>query len=123
MTSDRSGILVVEDQMLQAIHLSMSLEREGYEPMGPCSSVDEALDMLDTATPAAALLDINLGAGTTSEPIAAELARRKVPFAFLTAYSRDIPIVESFPDAIFEDKPVNDLKLRQLLGDLMAPAG
>ena len=56
MTAVRSGILVVEDQMLQAIHLSMSLEREGYEPMGPCSSVDEALDMLDTATPAAALL-------------------------------------------------------------------
>ncbi|MEX3014209.1 response regulator [Gymnodinialimonas hymeniacidonis] len=123
MSMDRQGILIVEDQMLLAMDLSMSLEREGFQALGPCASVDAALEVLAEATPKAAILDVNLGSGTTSEPIAAELARRKVPFAFLTAYSRDIPIMDTFPDALFEDKPVNDMKLRKLLDGLVPSEG
>jgi DNA-binding response OmpR family regulator len=122
MSVERSGILVVEDQLLLAMDLSNSLEREGFEALGPATSVDAAFRILADATPEAAILDVNLGSGMTSLPIAQALAERGVPFAFLTAYTRDIPIIDDFPDTLFEGKPITDRKLRRLLSDLGAQA-
>lgn len=119
-TTQRSGILIVEDQMLLAMELSFSVEKEGLQPLGPCTNVKTAMEKLSQNTPQAALLDINLGSGTTSEPIAEELSRRQVPFAFLTAYSKDIPIVRKFPNALYASKPVNSFELKRLLEGLLS---
>ncbi|MEO1239642.1 MAG: hypothetical protein AAFW64_08285 [Pseudomonadota bacterium] len=115
---NRSGILIVEDQLLLAMDLSRSVAREGYHTLGPCKDVDTALDVLSDATPEAAILDINLGSGTTSEVIADALVRMGVPFAFLSAYSEDIPIIDRFPDALFVNKPINARTLKTLLESL-----
>lgn len=122
MKEERSGILVVEDQLLLAMDICMSVAGEGFETLGPCKSVDSALEVLLGETPKAAILDVNLGSGATSEPIAEELTRLKVPFAFLTAYSRDIPIMDKFPEALFASKPLNDREMKRLLEGLMGLA-
>jgi DNA-binding response OmpR family regulator len=118
MKARRSGILVVEDQLLLAMDLVMSLEREGFEPLGPATNLDAAMRLLADGTPEAAILDINLGSGATSAPIAAELEKRNVPFAFLTAYSRDMPIMDVFPGALFQVKPLTERTLRRVLDGL-----
>lgn len=76
-------VLVVEDQPLIAMDLEDLLTSRGHVVLGPAASVAEAFECLSRATPEAALLDIDLG-GETSFAIAAELARRGVPFVFAT---------------------------------------
>lgn len=78
-------ILLVEDQVLIAMDAEMMLEDEGLTNVTTASSSNDALNRLKTFTPGIAVLDINLGAGT-SVPIAEELMRRNVPFVFATGY-------------------------------------
>jgi CheY-like chemotaxis protein len=82
-------VLVVEDDYLLAIDLVGTLQSAGAEAVGPASSVAEALDMLDPP-PDVASLDIELG-DETSFPIADELARRGIPFVFVTGSAHTIP--------------------------------
>jgi ActR/RegA family two-component response regulator len=51
----------------------------------PTFSGADALKMLKGFTPDFAVLDINLGAGT-SLPVAQELSKRNIPFIFATGY-------------------------------------
>lgn len=95
----KKRILVVEDEVLVALEIMANLEAEGAVPVGPCSSVAEALRTVETDQLDAALLDANLR-GATVEQIAAALTRRNVPFAFVTGYAR-----ESLPRA-FASAPV-----------------
>jgi CheY-like chemotaxis protein len=88
MTQPLSGrrILVVEDESLVAMLLETILEDMDCVPVGPVSSVVDALktvaeeDALD-----AALLDVNVG-GTYVFPVAEALKAKGVPFVFSTGY-------------------------------------
>ncbi|MEG3089377.1 response regulator [Sphingomonas sp. PB4P5] len=82
-------VLVVEDDYLLGIDLAATLQGAGAEVIGPASSVAEALDMLDPL-PDVASLDVQLG-DETSFPIADELARRGIPFVFVTGSANTIP--------------------------------
>lgn len=57
--------------------------------LGSCSSEDATLDLLETATPTHAVLDLNRGGGGPSFAIAHALRARGVPFVFLTGYDPD----------------------------------
>ena len=98
-------VLVVDDEAFLAADLAMTLRRDGYEVMGPFPNADKAMAALERATPDAALLDVNLGRGRTSEAVAATLRERRVPFAFLTGYSRLEGLSDSFGDAPRLAKP------------------
>ena len=105
-----------------AMDLSMSLSQEGVTTIGPSRDVDEVMDVLVRTRPRAAILDINLGSGTTSEPVADELIRMGVPFAFLSAYTSDNSIAQKFPAALFASKPVGRYKLIRFLDALLESA-
>lgn len=79
-------ILLVEDQMLIAADVEAMLADHGITKVTTAPSVAEAMRRLKAFTPNAAILDVNLGAGT-SLPIAEELVNRGVPFVFATGYS------------------------------------
>lgn len=79
------GILLVEDQMLIAMDVEMMLNDAGIENVVTAPSVAEAMRRLHEFTPDLAVLDVNLGAGT-SAPVAEELRRLGVPFVFATGY-------------------------------------
>jgi hypothetical protein len=56
----------------------------GRRGLGPFAAAQPVLAAIAEAPVDAAILDVNLGRGGTSDPVAAELRRRRVPFVFLT---------------------------------------
>ena len=78
-------MLLVEDQMLIAMDVEMMLNDAGIDNVVTAPSAAEALRRLQDFTPDVAVLDVNLGAGT-SAPVAQELQRLGVPFLFATGY-------------------------------------
>ena len=68
--------------------------------------------MIDRS-PELALLDIHLSR-ETSYPVADELARRGIPFAFVTAYSRH-HLPDRFTGCELVSKPFSERALRELL--------
>jgi len=81
-------ILVVEDEAIVAMAIEDDLFNEGARIMGPVSSVDEALQLIEAADGrlSAAVLDLNLN-GASVLPVANRLAGLGVPFLFATGYS------------------------------------
>lgn len=101
---DRKKILVVEDEFLIAMDIGTLIEDEGHEAIGPVKSVDSALRKIRDNRIDAAFLDINLGK-EQSWPIARVLTAEKIPFVFLSAYSRD-DLIDEFRTAPLVRKPV-----------------
>jgi DNA-binding response OmpR family regulator len=84
-------VLITEDEFLLAMWLRQVLEEEGYAVVGPATSVEEAVQLIEKAKPNGAILDINLK-GEMVYPAAKELMERGIPFVFATGYSTlDVP--------------------------------
>lgn len=79
-------VLVVEDDFLVADDIAVELAAAGFSVLGPASTVEQALRVIDAQGCDAAVLDINLGR-ETSEPIAARLRALGIPFVVMSAYS------------------------------------
>lgn len=80
-------MLIVEDEFLIALDLTLVLERQGWSVLGPVASIKAALRLLDNETPAVALLDVNLVDGPVTL-VAEILKARNVPFVIASAHSR-----------------------------------
>lgn len=117
-------ILIVEDESLVAMLLETILEDMGCVPVGPVSSVIEALALLETPeidTLDGALLDVNV-AGTEVFPVAEALTARGLPFVFSTGYGqgglpdkwRDHPVIQKpFTEAAVQQALMNALGVAQ----------
>jgi CheY-like chemotaxis protein len=82
-------VLVLEDESIVLLMIEDMLGDLGCQVVGPVGTVPEALALAEAGGFDAALLDLNLGRGETSYPVADLLAARQVPFAFVTGYSAD----------------------------------
>lgn len=79
-------LLVVEDEYYIADELRHVLEKAGAKVLGPVSTVQAALSLLDqTSDLNGVVLDINL-MGEMGYPVADALLERGVPFVFATGY-------------------------------------
>jgi CheY-like chemotaxis protein len=85
---DLSGrrFLVLEDEMLVAMLIEDCIGQAGGTVIGTTGRLDEAFSILARDEPDAAVLDINLGDGTTSYPVADALVARGIPLVFLSGY-------------------------------------
>jgi len=81
-------ILVVEDERLIAMLVEDSLLDAGATVVGPASSVDEAMRLIEDGGVTAAVLDLKLGEERVT-PVADRLARMRVPFVIATGYGAD----------------------------------
>jgi CheY-like chemotaxis protein len=112
-------VLVVEDEALMAYDLSDQLTEAGFTVVGPALEAAQALELLAREGCDVAVLDVNLGNGTTSEPIALELKRRAIPFIVASGYSRDQHPSAAFLGAPQLMKPIRVavllLELRKLI--------
>lgn len=79
------SVLLVEDSLIIALDAEDILARLGADGVAVHATTDGALDYLDTAAPALAVLDINLG-DSTSFPIADRLSDLGIPFIFASGY-------------------------------------
>ena len=81
-------IMIVEDEALVAMILEDQLEELGVSIVATCASVTEAMTAIEESSPAAAILDVNLG-GQLVYPVADRLIARGIPFVFVTGYGRE----------------------------------
>jgi CheY-like chemotaxis protein len=92
-------VLIIEDETLIALLLEDMLTELGCTILGSASTVETAIEMLDRALPAVAVLDINLN-GEKSYAVAQTLADRGVKFIFSTGYA------DGRLEAPWQDRPV-----------------
>jgi two-component SAPR family response regulator len=114
-------VLIVEDEFLLAMELELLLLERGCLVLGPVSSVDHALALLDGEPPDAALLDVNLK-GERATPIAAALIALGVPFVLITGYARPQLSEPELRDAPRIDKPVSSRALCRAMTEVLEPA-
>lgn len=111
-------VLVVEDEMLVAMEFESLLQRQGCAVVGPASTVDRALALLDHDQPDAALLDLNLN-GEPATAVAVALRTRGVPFVLVTGYGEAQSSEPELQGAPRVDKPVDHYALMRALAQLM----
>ena len=87
--NDQVKIMIVEDETIVALDLSMRLQKEGYEVVGIAASSDDALALFNEHTPDLVLMDINIKGKKDGIETAAALKKiQEVPLIFLTAFSQ-----------------------------------
>ncbi len=111
-------VLIVEDEMLIALDLEQILADRGVERTETAASVEEALARLENFRPDAAILDVNLGKGT-SAGIAEELLERGIPFAFATGYGDRSMLPERFISMPIVRKPYDAMTISRQLAQLI----
>jgi CheY-like chemotaxis protein len=112
-------VLVVEDEFLVASLLQDMLEAAGCVVAGPVARLPEALEVAARESCDVALLDVNLG-GDRIDPVAATLAARGIPFAFVTGYAADfLPPEHAGRPRLC--KPFKQADLLAALGALVQP--
>ena len=82
-------VLLVEDNTIIALDTEETLLKLGVKTVRIASGVADALKAIEERAPDFALLDVNLGAETSSE-VAEVLAQRNIKFAFATGYGEQI---------------------------------
>jgi CheY-like chemotaxis protein len=106
-------ILILEDDPFIALDLQGILESEGHEIVGIFESLADAYEHLEDGFDYA-LLDIDV-VGGKSFGIAAALAERHIPFAFVSA-SRPADVPHSLRQVAFIPKPFEERTILQSLG-------
>lgn len=97
-------ILIVEDEPIISDMLCDWVSELGYEMAGPAYTVNRALAVIARGEPLdGAILDVTLSDGD-SYPVAEELRRRRVQFAFATGHGVDA-LAPQFRDAATLIKP------------------
>ncbi len=112
-------VLLVEDQMIIAMDVELILADHGTRNVTTCASVAETLNWLRDFTPDLAILDVNLGTGT-SIPIARLLRERGVPFFFATGYGDSIMVPPDLAGVPIVRKPYDERVLIGALESLLA---
>ena len=104
-------VLVVEDEMMIAIMLEDMLTLLGHKVAGVAPNLGLALAMAASEQFDLAVLDVNLGGGDRSFPVAQVLRERGVPFLFATGYGA-LGLEAPFQDTMTLQKPfqISDLE-------------
>lgn len=116
MTREPKRIFIVDDEALIAFEMADALEDLGFEVVGPSMHLNDALSLATDGDFDVACLDVNLGSGKTSEPIARVLSERGIPYVYITAYeANQIEFLQ--PNEKVVRKPVSITDLKQALLD------
>lgn len=115
-------ILVLEDQMLIAMDAVEVLLEAGAAFADSAATVGDGLAFLDRAAPDAAVLDVDLGNGMTSLPVAEALQARGIPFIFATGYGETTAAPARFRAVPVIAKPYTPEVLTAAVAALLSPA-
>ena len=112
-------VLLLEDQLVIALDAEAMLQTCGVGNVDTTATAAEALRVLVATEPDVAMLDVNLGSGT-SFPVAEELERRKIPFIFATGYGDHTIIPKSLKHIPVVRKPYDPDALASTLARALA---
>jgi DNA-binding NtrC family response regulator len=111
-------ILIVEDDLLQALDLAAMLEAAGAKVVGPAATLDEALRILRETGCDAVLLDLRVGEHNATS-LARQLVKDGVPFVVQTGYPNSIFLKTDWPGCRVILKPVHRDELMLILEDIL----
>ena len=113
-------LLVVEDEYLIRMLLEDMLAELGYQVTAAVGGMAEAKDHAAHDDLDGAILDVNLD-GEESYPIADILAKRGLPFVFVTGYG-ERSLAEPYRDRPALQKPFQSEQLQKTLAAVLATA-
>jgi CheY-like chemotaxis protein len=110
-------LLVVEDEYLIRMLVEDMLADLGYDVAAAVGTIDEAREFATNGDFAAAILDVNVD-GEWIFPVADILAKRSLPFVFVTGYGeRSLP--EPYRDRPALQKPFQVEQLKNALAGIV----
>ncbi|MFJ2982949.1 MULTISPECIES: HWE histidine kinase domain-containing protein [unclassified Pseudomonas] len=112
-------VLILEDQLVIAVGLEQILADAQVEDVITASSEAETMKLLLGRKPDVAVLDINLGTGT-SIAVAEELTRLDIPFLFATGYGDSVSIPGHLKHVPVVRKPYDAVSILVNLEKLIA---
>ena len=115
---DGRRVLVVEDEVIVALELSMELEDRGAVVAGPAHSLSEAIALAEAGGIEAAILDVDLQ-GLDVYPVAERLMAAGVPFVFHTGHGDRGELKARFGGAPVCIKPTLSEELVTILAGLL----
>ncbi len=113
-------ILLVEDDGMISMLLSMMLEEMGFEVCATASTEGDAIREAERTSPDLIVTDMNLAQGTGGSAIAAICHVRPTPHVFISADAAAVKA--SKPDAIVLEKPFQYADLERAIGRAMLAA-
>jgi DNA-binding response OmpR family regulator len=120
--SSRPLVLLLEDEAIIALDVQDELQASGFDVAGPFTTCVAALEWLQASTPDTAILDTLLRDGPCRD-IAAELARRGVPFLIYSGHQEDSAHFAEFSSVTWIEKPVPPSVLVEECSQLLATTG
>jgi two-component SAPR family response regulator len=111
-------ILVVEDDLLQALDLATMLESAGAKVVGPAATLDEAIRLLTETGCDGVILDLRVGEHNATS-FARQLVKDGVPFVVQTGYPNSIFLKTDWPGCRVILKPVQQDELMLILEDIL----
>ena len=117
ISSPTPRLLVVEDEYLIRMLLEDMLDELGYGVAAAVGTISEARQLATNGEFNAAILDVNLD-GEEIYPVADILAKRGLPFVFVTGYGeRSLP--EAYRGRPALQKPFQAEQLKSMLAGLL----
>ena len=113
-------ILVLEDEMLIALDLELTLRELGADEVYLANSVDHALTLLASVEVTGAIIDYNLGT-ETAEAVLLDLEARKIPFVVMSGYPDSSYLGDGSRDWPMLPKPAGHEALRSTLAAMRLP--
>lgn len=110
-------LIYLEDDFFLAHDTSETLAEAGAEVV-LCSTVSQAINILQGHHFDAALLDLNL-AGESSVPVARNLQKAEIPVVFLTGYAREFLPLDLSSCAVLEKPADGSRVVRELEHQLL----
>ncbi len=115
--------LIVEDNFIIAEGLGAQLRDFGIGGVETVPSVEAALDFLADQMPTFAILDVNLGGGQTSLPLASNLSDAGVPFLFMSGYGDSAHFEGRFADVLKLTKPAKPDEVFSAISETLGATG
>lgn len=106
-------VLIVEDEPFIALDIAFGIEQAGGVPLGPATSVTEALRLVEQSWPDAAIVDVDLPDGTI-EPVL-KVLHPHVPVLVHTGVGLPESLQQIYPDLPVFSKPTPAAVLAQNL--------
>jgi light-regulated signal transduction histidine kinase (bacteriophytochrome)/CheY-like chemotaxis protein len=111
-------VLLVEDSLIISLDAEDIAGRLGAGHVVTAATVDAALDNIESAKPDVAMLDINLGDGT-SFPVADRLLELDIPFLFATGYGEQAQLPPDHRGRLVVQKPYTLENVARAMDELL----
>jgi CheY-like chemotaxis protein len=118
------NILIVEDEAITVMFLQKVLIGLGHQVVGVTSQGEKAYELVQNHNPDLIIMDIGL-AGTMNGITAAQVIRESysMPILFASGYNDKETLLEvsQIPNTNFYPKPVEMMRLKEMLNTLCFP--